>query len=80
MVDPDSVQIYLYVTLATVFLLFSDDLITGLQLTVIQSKILFMNANLFVRSYLIYRKLSVEFKRIGLPPPPFKFIKIQDRD
>lgn len=43
-------------------------------------KLFCMNAQLLVRSYLIYCRLKADFDRLQIPAPPFQFVPIQDRD
>lgn len=39
----------------------------------------YLNLQLLVRSWLIYRRLKADFRQFGIEIPPFKFVPLQDR-
>ncbi len=39
----------------------------------------YLNLQLFVRSWLMYRRLRSDFKRMGIELPPFQYTPLQDR-
>ena len=44
------------------------------------ARIKYLNGMLLLRSWLMYRRLRKDFKKMGLDIPPFRFVPLQDRD
>lgn len=61
------------------YLFLQDDIDPILERIYLEALLLWVNANLLVRSYLIYRKLKEDMESNGLPIPPFFFRPIQKR-
>ena len=66
-------------TLAAVAVLFPEEFYSYAETAYFKVKISALNIQLFVRSYLIYRRLKLDFDRLQIPAPPFHFTPIQDR-
>ena len=67
------------VLFAVSYLFFQDEIDPILHRGYYEILLLWVNTKLFVRSYIIYRKLKQDMERTGLPVPPFRFIPIQKR-
>lgn len=68
------------VLLAAIAILYPEDSLTLADWFTLRIRLVFANANLLIRSYIIYRKLKSDFERMQLPVPPFQFVPIQHRD
>lgn len=68
------------VSLAVIAVIFPDDFLMLVDSMTLKARMAWMNTNLLIRSYIIYRKLKSDFERMQLPAPPFRFVPIQNRD
>ena len=41
--------------------------------------LIWLNTNLFLRTWWIYRKMRKDFERMGLPMPAFRYVPLQER-
>jgi len=60
--------------------LFPEQLFFYTEKLELSIKIAMMDLNLFMRSYLIYRKLKADSKKMSLDFPAFHYTRIQDRN
>ena len=67
------------VVLLITYVFFEDEIQTLLAVASLRLLLLWANANLFVRSYVIYRKLKKGMEANGLEAPPFRFTPINKR-
>ena len=67
-------------TLVAVALLFPEDFLLAVDTAALKLRLLFLNFNLLIRSYIIYHRLKADFRRMHIPAPPFRFVPIQHRN
>lgn len=65
--------------LAGLALLFPEESYFYAEVLYLKFKTFLLNVELFIRSYIIYRKLKADFDRLQIPAPVFRFTPIQDR-
>lgn len=75
----DSPVIWFYAACVLICVLYRDDIYDRLNWLELNCQVFWMNSQMFFRSWLLHRKLAKDFRSIGLEPPKFKFVKIQDR-
>lgn len=68
-----------FVVLLFTYVFFEDEIETFLAVAALRFFLLWANTNLFVRSYIIYRKLKKGMEDNGLEVPPFQFTPIDKR-
>lgn len=79
MLDPNQTLNWLFLFLLILFALFPEDCITaaGIAKMWLLSRVL--NYYLMFRAWLMYRQICGDMAKLGLPPPPFKFVPIWQR-
>jgi len=60
--------------------LFPEQLLFYTEKLELNIKIVLMDINLFIRSYLIYRKLKADSQKMNFDLPQFYYTRIQDRN
>ena len=68
-----------YASLILVCVFYQDDIYDRLAWLDLNGQVFLMNCQMFFRSWLLHRKLAKDFRSLGLEPPKFRFVKIQDR-
>ena len=75
----DMTQPEIAIIIFVVFLCFADEIEVAVHYLYLQILLARANLNLYIRSYLLYRKLKSGMDKHGLDIPPFKFTPIQKR-
>lgn len=68
-----------YIILLFGFIYYYQELLEVSILAQLRCQLFCINCSLFIRSWLLHRKLSKDLRRVGIQPPEFKFTKVQDR-
>ena len=69
-----------YGLIAFFFFAFPDESSELFSVSGIWVRLMFLNAELLIRSYLVYRKLRADMEAMNLQAPPFRFTRIRHRD
>lgn len=72
------IQLFCFLLIFAAF--FPDDLIRLLAIVYLKVSVLTLDLVLYCHSRWIHHKLSRAMSDLGLPPPSFKYIPIEDRD
>ena len=69
-----------WLLLAALAFLYPQDAATLASLVAIKTKTHVLNAALFIKAYGAYRQICSIMGKMGLAPPPFRFVPIWDRE
>ena len=61
------------------YILFPDESYFYAEKTILQAKVVFMNYYLMAQAFVMYRKISAEARKMGMPTPAFRFTPIWRR-
>ena len=70
---------WLPVTIACLVAFFPEDAFLFAQISEAKIKLHMLNLRMFIMSYTIYRRLCRDFRDMGLPVPPFRYVPLWDR-
>jgi len=66
--------------LVCLVVLFPQDAAVFSSLVFVKTRLVILNAVMFVKAYLLYRALSKDLATMGLALPPFRFTPLWERD